>query len=233
VPKVEVALERGSKRTFAVAIDHPGWSRAGRDEASALQALVDRGPRYARAMKRKKIAFAPPESVHDLAVVERHKGGSGTDFGVPSADLEDEPTPLSASQLRALTAALDACRAEFDAAAKAARGKKLATGPRGGGRELAKIVLHVTESEEAYAAAVGIRSGAGPKASVDERMKAARAALDEAIAARERGELPERGPRGGDRWRARHAIRRSAWHWLDHAWEIEDRSKPLRPEDAA
>jgi len=25
-------------------------------------------------------------------------------------------------------------------------------------------------------------------------------------------------------WPARYAIRRTAWHVLDHAWEIEDRS---------
>jgi hypothetical protein len=30
--------------------------------------------------------------------------------------------------------------------------------------------------------------------------------------------------RGGSRWSPRYAIRRSAWHSLDHAWEILDRS---------
>ena len=40
---------------------------------------------------------------------------------------------------------------------------------------------------------------------------------------RARGELPDVGPRGGKRWPAPYAIRRSAWHALDHAWEIEDR----------
>lgn len=223
MPKAKVAIERGPKRTFAIAIDHPGWSRAGRDEASALAALLESAPRYARAMKRRKAAFLAPKAVGDLEVVERLRGGSGTDFGVPSADLKDESKPMSASEVRALTGALEASRAEFDAMVKAAKGKNLATGPRGGGRELAKIVLHAVEAEEAYAAAVGVRSTAGVKASVDERMKASRTALDEAIAARERGALPDKGPRGGDRWRARHAIRRSAWHWLDHAWEIEDR----------
>jgi hypothetical protein len=38
-----------------------------------------------------------------------------------------------------------------------------------------------------------------------------------------RGELAERGPRGGIRWPARYYVRRAAWHVLDHAWEIEDR----------
>jgi len=51
-------------------------------------------------------------------------------------------------------------------------------------------------------------------------------AFIEALHAKVRGELPAKGPRGGDRWPARYAIRRSAWHALDHAWEIEDRSEP-------
>ena len=46
----------------------------------------------------------------------------------------------------------------------------------------------------------------------------------DAAYARARGELPDEGPRGGKRWPAPYAIRRSAWHALDHAWEIEDRS---------
>jgi hypothetical protein len=37
-----------------------------------------------------------------------------------------------------------------------------------------------------------------------------------------------RGPSDGEpiskRWTARFAARRIAWHALDHAWEIEDRS---------
>ena len=49
-------------------------------------------------------------------------------------------------------------------------------------------------------------------------------AMLEALAASVRGEVPETGPRGGKRWSARYFVRREAWHVLDHAWEIEDRS---------
>jgi hypothetical protein len=44
-------------------------------------------------------------------------------------------------------------------------------------------------------------------------------ALDSAT----REPLPEKGPRGGIIWPARYFVRRTAWHVLDHAWEIEDR----------
>ena len=50
-----------------------------------------------------------------------------------------------------------------------------------------------------------------------------RKAFIDALWSRHRGELPDFGPRGGRRWTPRYAIRRSAWHALDHAWEIEDR----------
>jgi hypothetical protein len=35
--------------------------------------------------------------------------------------------------------------------------------------------------------------------------------------------LPAAGPRGGKIWSVRYFVRRTAWHALDHAWEIEDR----------
>jgi hypothetical protein len=35
----------------------------------------------------------------------------------------------------------------------------------------------------------------------------------------------EGGPLGGRRWPARYAAHRIAWHALDHAWEIEDRTE--------
>jgi hypothetical protein len=33
-------------------------------------------------------------------------------------------------------------------------------------------------------------------------------------------------PIGGRKWPPRYAARRIAWHALDHAWEIEDRTEP-------
>jgi hypothetical protein len=36
--------------------------------------------------------------------------------------------------------------------------------------------------------------------------------------------MPKQGPRGGKLWQPRYFVRRSAWHILDHVWEIEDRS---------
>ena len=59
---------------------------------------------------------------------------------------------------------------------------------------------------------------------LEQQVAEVREAMLEALAAAERGEIPERGPRGGKIWPARFYVRRALWHLLDHAWEIEDRS---------
>jgi hypothetical protein len=53
-----------------------------------------------------------------------------------------------------------------------------------------------------------------------EEAAAVRTAVSEVLAAARSGE-PLGGVKG---WPARYAARRIAWHALDHAWEIEDRS---------
>ena len=103
----------------------------------------------------------------------------------------------------------------LDGAARAAEGKELATGPRGGGRSLAKIVEHVFEAEAAYLSKLGSRR---PTAGVDYR-----AFVIEALAARARDEEPANPSKVVKRWPPRFFVRRAAWHALDHAWEIEDR----------
>ncbi len=222
--KIPVYLERGSKRTFACAVDWPGWCRSGRDEGSALHALLDYAPRYARAMKRKRIAFPKVVDVSALQVVETHQGNATTDFGAPDAVAKADARPATTADVRTLGAILDACWREFDAAVVSARGKALAKGPRGGGRALDAIVRHVIEADAGYIGALGGKYKSDEVTSSD-RLESVRQAFLDAVAARARGEVPDRGPRGGKRWLPRFAVRRSAWHWLDHAWEIEDRAR--------
>src|SRR5215472_7694099 len=75
---IEVYLEIGRTRTFAVALDWPGWCRSGRDEAGALQALCDYGPRYAHALQQTQLQFRAPSQVSALGVVERLAGNATT-----------------------------------------------------------------------------------------------------------------------------------------------------------
>ncbi len=220
---IAIYLERGAKRTFACSIAWPGWSRSGRDDASALDALLASGPRYARALKGTRLGFAAPKDVSALRVVERLKGDATTDFGAPGVSPMADEAPMDAAALKRAGTILTASWRAFDDAARSAKGKVLAKGPRGGGRELDAIVQHVVESDAGYLAALGwtYRLEPGPPAKQLERT---RDAMLEGLAASARGEIPERGPRGGVRWKPRRIVRRSVWHWLDHAWEIEDRS---------
>src|SRR5690606_28941552 len=100
----DVYFETGDKKTFAAAVDWPGWARSGRDEQSALEALVAYGPRYARVLEPSGLTFTPPGDVAGMKVVERLEGGSGTDYGllgvVPSADAR----PVGEAELARLQA---------------------------------------------------------------------------------------------------------------------------------
>jgi hypothetical protein len=217
---LRVYLERGDKRTFAGALDWPGWSRSGKDEAEAVEALLAYAPRYARVVKRSGLKESVPGSDATVDIVQRLSGGGGTDFGVPSESPRQDGEPLRAKELARQRALLEASWKAFDAAARSARGKTLRLGPRGGGRNLAKMTGHVLEAEVAYLGALGSKP---PKAAARDEMTAVRksalATLDAVASGR-----PIENPRNTKRpWSPRYFIRRSAWHALDHAWEIEDR----------
>lgn len=153
-------------------------------------------------------------------VVERLTGDATTDFGVPGIQPSADDDPVSSRELARVGKILRACWSAFDAQGLSADGVEMRRGPRGGGRDLAKIRAHVLEAEQAYLAKIGgsTTRGAG--------QAELRSAYLEAISARVRGELPDIGFRGGSRWTPRYAVRRAAWHVLDHTWEVQDRLSP-------
>jgi hypothetical protein len=223
-----IYLEVGSKRVFAVAMERPGWCRSGRDEDAALKALVAYGPRYAKALGATGRGFEPPADPAALDVVERLRGNATTDFGAPGVAPAADDRPLKNADLERLTQVLRACWRKFDRAAKAARGKQLQKGPRGGGRELDAIVSHVLEADAAYLSRLGARfkRSDDPEVSVD--LTRLRKTFMDALSARAHGVPPSPSRRTSALWKPRYAVRRSAWHALDHAWEIEDRAALAR-----
>lgn len=158
--------------------------------------------------------------VASFHVVERLRGNVTTDFGAPGVPAHADVADVSDTELRRLRALLEAGWRAFDEAVRRSRGKTLARGPRGGGRDLDAIVRHVGEAEAGYLSALG-----WPFASdeLTDGQRARRRAVLDGLAASARGEIAARGPRGGVRWRPRFFVRRLAWHTLDHLWEIEDR----------
>jgi hypothetical protein len=221
--RIDVYLEMGKKRTFAGAVDWPGWCRAGRDEAAALGALFDYAPRYARVLDASGIEFQPPTHASALAVVERLVGNPTTDFGAPAVAPASDTQPIDDGELERFQTLLKACWGAFDGAVQAAGGQELRKGPRGGGRDLEGVIRHVMGAEGNYLARLAWKLE-GPEAeSLDEELARTRQAVLDALAAAAHGQTPARGPRGGTIWPARYFVRRVAWHALDHAWEIEDR----------
>jgi len=227
-----VVIETGSKRTFASARDWPGWSRAGRTQEDALEALVAYGPRYGKVVQSARLEFAAPREPTDLKVVGRVKGDAGTDFGIPSSAWKDDAKPLENRELKRLVSILEAAWAAFDGTARSAEGIELRKGPRGGGRDLEKIIEHVFEAEEAYLGQLGARP---PERAGDRkaRVTGLRTAVLDALDARVHGR-PLADPRNTKNpWTPRYMIRRTVWHALDHAWEVEDRASPEQDAKAA
>jgi hypothetical protein len=213
-----VVVEAGSKRVFACALDWPGWCRAGKDEDAALAALAAYLPRYAIVAERAGIAF-PGRPGKRLEVVERLRGSASTDFGVPGEVAGADAKRATRAQAERLTGLVVASWAVFDDV-RAGTPAVLRKGPRGGGRDRDKMVDHVLGAEAAYARKLGIKHR---QPAIDDR--AAIEALRDDIAAvlRAPSDGSPPAPKG---WPLRYAARRIAWHVLDHAWEMEDRSDP-------
>jgi hypothetical protein len=210
-------------------IDWPGWCRIGRRPDDALALLETTRPRYARVVERAlELAGATsggaarrdawPSLDGSLAVIEELAGNATTAFGAPALSPAGDDRPIDEAELDRLSAILIASWSAFDGARASAAGLELRKGPRGGGRDLAAIAEHVAEAERAYAVKLGVRA---PKTA---------AGLHEAIlgglAARVGGEPVADPSAARARWLPRYFVRRSAWHALDHAWEIEDRAIP-------
>ena len=209
---IDVVLERGATRTFASALAWPGWARSAASRAgeeAALEALAAYADRYRRVAAR---AGQQLPAGRPLRVVERTQGTSTTDFGAPDVAASLDSVPLTPSergrQVDLLVAAWDV----FDEVVAGAP-PELRRGPRGGGRDRDDVARHVVGAERAYARKVGVKHRPFPADDL-----AARTAMrDELVAVLRPAAV-------GTAWMPAYFLRRTAWHVLDHAWEIEDRS---------
>jgi hypothetical protein len=213
-----VYIESGRTRTFACAYDWPGWCRSAKGEEAALAALTAYAARYAPVAKKAKLPF-DPHIAKGFRVVERIPGSANTDFGVPHEISKRDTTPLSASEAGRMASLVKAAWAVFDEVAASAPAE-LRKGPRGGGRDRDKMIDHVLGADDIYARKLGVRLTV-PQWNDRAALRAFRAAVLAALEKPSKGApLVEKG------WPPRYAARRIAWHALDHAWEIEDRTDP-------
>jgi hypothetical protein len=195
-----VYLETGKIWTFACAVDWPGWCRRGKGEQQALDTLSAYAPRYAVVAGRGVVST-------DFEVVGRVRGNATTDFGAPSVTGTWDDARLPAAEADRLAGLLEKTWKVFDKVVAKAPAE-LRKGPRGGGRDRDAIVEHVRGAEHSYGPKIGVRLP--PRTRWEEQHAAYLDAL--------RQDMPGRS------WATRYAVRRLAWHVMDHVWEIEDRS---------
>ena len=199
----KVYLERGTKRVFACAYDWPGWCRSAKDDEGALSALADYAERYGAIAEAAGLRF--PKTASNFHVVDRVKGDSTTDFGAPHVVAPLDKKPFTAAQAKKSVAILEASWAAWDELIAHAPAT-LRKGPRGGGRDRDQVVEHVESAVIAYSRKLGIRT-------IKDRDEVRAAIL---------GVVRDRPT--DTAWPIPYAVRRIAWHVLDHLWEIEDKS---------
>ena len=217
---VRTVIERGPKgrKAAAVAIDWPGWSRGGKTPELAFEELERYRDRYRRVARLAGLE-AELDAAGDLAIVEDHDGPGSTDYwGISFAPSSFERDLMPADELeRKLTLLQAAWRYFDDVAARVS--PEMQKGPRGGGRDREQIVRHVLGNEAVgdFSKRIGVRT----PLEVILTPAGLRAHRDEYLAAfRERN---ARDWKVGRSWTLAFLLRHTAYHVLDHAWEMEDK----------
>jgi hypothetical protein len=216
---VRTVIERGpkGKRAVAFSFDWLGWSRGAKTPELALEALESYRQRY-RPIASLAGMDGDFEAAGPLTVVEDKVGAGSTDFwGISFTPSTAEYEPMEEAALERGITLLRASWAFFDGVASRVS-PEMRKGPRGGGRERDEIVRHAIRVEsEDFARRVGLRIPEGAALSPD-GLREYREAYVAAMRAYNAGE--------GNRmrsWNLPFLIRHSAFHTLDHAWEMEDK----------
>jgi len=225
---VRTVIQRGpkDKRAVAFGIDWPGWSRGARSAELAFETLESYRERY-RPVAGIAGLTGEFDAAGPLEIVEDMVGTGSTDFwGISFAPSSTEHAPMTEAELDRGISLLRACWTFFDAVA-ARVSPEMRKGPRGGGRDRDRIIRHTirTESED-FAKQVGLRI-AEEAALTPDGLRQHREAYVAAMRAYNAGEVSRRMRS----WTLPFLIRHSAYHTLDHAWEMED--KDLTAEDSA
>jgi hypothetical protein len=214
---LRVMLEMGpkGKKVVAVAPDWPGLARGAATEEAAIARVLAYVPRYAPVAQGAGLEDELPTTpVAD--VVERYPGTGSTDFwGISFAFSSIDQQALSDTELERELALMQAAWAFFDAV-RARVSAEMQRGPRGGGRDRDRIVRHTLFTEQDWAKKLGVLTP--PEALLTaEGLQAYRAAYCQAIR-----DFHAQGQMART-WPLRYLMRHTAFHTLDHAWEMEDK----------
>jgi hypothetical protein len=213
-----VTLELGprEKKVVAVAPDWPGLERGAKTATDAVEKLQAYLPRYAKIAK---LAGMDAEfaAIRNVNVVERYPGVGSTDFwGISFAFSSIDKQAMSNSELERELTLMQACWKYFDRV-RSRVSAEMQKGVRGGGRNRDRIVLHVCAVEQDWSRKLEMASKEDAWVTDDKGLKIFRRDYCKAI------QTFHAQGRMARTWPLRYLIRHTAFHTLDHAWEMEDK----------
>jgi hypothetical protein len=218
---IRVTLETGpkGKKVAVVAPDWPGLERGASTADAAIERLLTYVPRYANIAKLAGMETAFT-ALSGVDVVERYMGTGSTDFwGISFAFSSIDHQFMSIEELERELKLMQACWEFFDNV-RSRVSAELQKGPRGGGRDRDRIVGHIFANEQDWAKGLGVHTPDDAMLTGD-GLKVHRDAYCDAIR-----DYCSQGKLAG-KWPLRYLVRHTAYHTLDHAWEMED--KDLTP----
>jgi hypothetical protein len=224
---VRTVVQRGpkEKKSATFAIDWPGWGRGAKAPDAAIELLEAYRGRY-RPIARLAGLEDEFDTAGRLEIVEDHVGVGSTDFwGISFAPSSFEQGPMPTDELDRKLALLEAAWRFFDDVA-ARVSPEMRKGPRGGGRNRDEIIRHALGWERADLVR---RVGVVVDPVVPPTPEGLRSHRDEYVAALRTYNAEGRMARGRN-WTIALLLRHTAFHVLDHAWEMEDKdlSEPPR-----
>jgi len=204
------------KRWVAVAADWPGLERGGKTEPEAVEKLARYVQRYLPVAKRARLG-SELESQTGVEIIGRYRGVGSTDFwGISFAPSPLDREPFDAPTFDRQVRLLRAAWADFDETV-AHVSAELRPGVRGGGRSRDQIVRHVLANEgRDFSRLVKV-----PSEPEDLLTRAGLAHHRDRFVAAMRAWYAEGRPLGN--WTVPYLLRHTAYHVLDHAWEMQDR----------
>jgi len=216
--ELRLTLEIGpkDKKAVAMAPDWPGLERGAKTGEAAIEKLWSYLPRYAKVAK---LAGMDAEfaAITNVEVVEQYPGTGSTDFwGISFAFSSIDRQDISSEESERELTLMQACWTFFDEV-RLRVSAEMQKGPRGGGRDRDRIVRHTLGAEQEWEGKVGVHTPQGEVVTDDEGLRAYRDAYCTAIRTfRCEGKMART-------WPLRYLIRHTAYHTLDHAWEMEDK----------
>jgi hypothetical protein len=212
---IEIVIERGKKKAVAYAPSWPGLSRGASSIDGALEKLANYADRYRGVAALAGLSGEFP-STPTFKIVEEVPGRGMTDFwGISFAPSTGEQGQMSEEECERKLAILRACWKYFDRVA-ARVSAELKKGPRGGGRDRDQIIRHIFANERDWAKMLALDLPEDAMLTAKGRAKH-RNAYVRAIRQYNAAGKSARS------WRLQFLLRHTAYHVMDHAWEMEDK----------